>query len=733
MPAQRHRSGPPAGTERAASSIPSLILRVAAVVAVLLMGMAQPAAADTTVEVTTPTDGHYQPGKPVVLLVSVTADQAIAGTIEVTMEGEVDLIPAQAIEVPGGSTKTFAVPVEFPPWFGGVGVVVRTSEGETKRLRPNLRTASGAEPIAVMPSLAVPGIPERVDLLAEDRQGRVVLFDPANLEHGVASLNGSSAVLAGESDLTNLADNQLAVVRSWVASGGRLVMDGSADRVPDAFSDLEFAPSSDGGPVDARAWLGSGAIYLAGDNLANGRFDDLLSPRFADGDGEFSMEAEMGMFDAGGGTIEDLAADAGFRARPIGVYAAVLLGYIALVGPIMWLVLSRRQREPAVWLIVPALAMVFSFGVWGAGRFFRQGSTGSHVTVVGDLAGSTFVDTTYLLASANGGTTGIELDDGWDPAASSVDPWDWRLQQANLPPLELTGRRLSADVPPAGLVLASAVSEDVQADNSSWTVDGSYVDGRFQGTATNNTGLELTEVVMYSGGTIQNLDDVSAGGSISFDVRAGQPGSMSFENSLAGRFSGPGGQGDADSPSAALRWLSRHTDATSTNFIVGWTTDDSAPLGTIGGDGVAAGRTGYLTVLPTVTGPSALADLSPGSLLPTRVAITDFRWSGEPGANVLGQARGNIFEGQVLSATIELPPGLDPDTPLSLRVAPETAALDIWNGTEWVDSGLGEQDPRREVDLPLPANAREGGTIRVKLLSDYPFTAPTVVVTGGQG
>ncbi len=704
-------------------------MRVLAAALLLTLVAARPAAAETSIDVTTPIDGFYQPGKPVVLLVAVTADQAITGTIEVAVEGEVDLIPARTIEVPGGSTKTFAVPVELPPWIGAVGVVVRTSEGETKRARPNLQVVSGEEPVAVMPSLAVPGLPDRVDLLAEDRQGRVVLIEPSDLDHGVASLNGASAVFAADADLADLGEPALATLLTWVASGGRLVVDGSIDNIPAALSDIDFVDTSGNGAITARAWSGAGSVYLSGDNLANGRLDDLISPRFADANSEFGFEGEM-MFESGG-VIEDLASDAGFRARPIMGYLAVLLAYIALVGPIMWLLLSRRQREPVMWLVVPALALLFSVGVWGAGRFFRQGSTGSHVTVVGDLAGSSFIDTTYLLSSAGGGTTGIELADGWEAASPSADPWDWRLQQANLPPLELAGRQLSADVPPAGLVLAAASNVEPLSGAAAWTVDGSLDGGRFQGTAVNNSGSDLTDVAMVVNGRIQNLDDVGSGQSISFDVRADQSGGGFFENDVMNRMSGPGGRGDADSPSAVLRWISRHASVNA-NFIVGWSTDPSGPLEPIGGDGLTRGRTGFVSVLPSdLAGSRLLADPSPGTPVPGRVSITDFRWSGEPGANIIGDARGNLFEGQILTAVVELPPGLDPEAALTLRATPETAALDIWNGTEWVDSGLGEQPARTEADIPLPASASEGGVIRVRLLSDYPFAAPAVIVGGG--
>ena len=188
--------------------------------------------------------------------------------------------------------------------------------------------------------------------------------------------------------------------------------------------------------------MGSGTVYVVGDRLNSGRYDGLIKPRFSQ---EFFDE---GQFVDPGEVLSDLAFDAGFRTRDIGPFVAVLLVYIAAVGPLLWLYLSRSRREPLLWLAVPALAALVSVGIWGSGRFFRQGTSGSHVTIVGTSGVGSQTISDYMISSSGGGFTGIELADGWEQVNKGNNAWDWRFREAGLAQPTRQGNRVGADVPP---------------------------------------------------------------------------------------------------------------------------------------------------------------------------------------------------------------------------------------------------------------------------------------------
>jgi hypothetical protein len=697
------------------------------VLAVLLgpLVAASPAAAETSVEVETPVGPFVRSGVPSLLLVTVTADQAVTGTIDVTVEGEGLTTTSVDIEVPGGSAKTFAVPVSVSPWGGIPSVRVTTSDGTTKRPRVDLQTVGEVEPVAVMPSLVVPGLAERADMALELGQARLVPFDPANLEHGSVALNAASAVAAGEADLVNLSDEQRSALLAWVSTGGNLYIDGSLDSVESGAvgqavigTGTSFAPVSGGQDVLGRAWLGSGAIYAVGDTLSSGRYDGLITPRFS----EISDEG-AGFFDPGE-VLGDLSADAGFRTRAIGPFMAVLLVYIALVGPLLWLFLSRSRREPLMWLAVPGLAVVVSVAIWGSGQFFRQGTSGSHVTVVGSSGTASRTVSDYMISSSNGGFTGVNLEPGWDPSASGTGQWDWRFQQAGFASPTLTGSRLGADVPPAGVVVLGVSSDETVA--SGWDVD-LAVDGEsIAGTVTNGTDHDLENVALFSGDQIVFVGNVASGASAQFELaEIGVP--NIWDNQVDLRLANTGGRDSSASPAALGRWFATGGRELRTGqlTVVGWTKGADARLRTLGGDTVTRGRTGFASSVSV----GAVDTSGQVSAATTRTRIVDLRWSEEFGGALAATDRRGQFEGEVQTLAYDTPPQADLTKPLVVEVPAGVSAMDIWNGRNWVDAGVGSAPPG-DVLVRVPTQSVVGGTVYVRVMAEPPTPTPQLRSAG---
>lgn len=678
------------------------------------------AAADTTVEVATPVGSFYRPGTETVLLVTVAADQAVTGSIQVLVEGEGVTAATVDIEVPGGSAKTFAVSVTLSPWSGPPSVRVDTSDGQTRRPVVGLQQVGDAEPVAVMPSLIVPGLPERAEMVVGQGQARLVPFDPAMLDHGSATLNAASAVVANLADVVNLSEPQRAALFGWVSSGGNLYLDGSvAELASSVIGDvLEAAGAGfqpEAGPmadVQGRAWLGSGTVYVTGDTLSAGRFDGLIQPRF-------SSNAEQEVFVDPGEVLSDLSIDAGFTTRPIGPFVAVLLAYIALVGPVLWYFLSRSRREPLMWLAIPGLAAVVSIAIWGAGQFFRQGTTGSHVTVIGVSGTSTRSISDYMVSSSGGGFTGVELADGWSASSNGFSPWDWRFQQAGFASPTLQGDRVGADVPPSGVVVLGTASEAFQphAWNVELTVEGSSVEG----VVTNLTDQLLSNVSVFSGDRLATVADVPAGGSTEFrldDISA----PPLWENPVQMQLSGQGGRDSTASPAALNRWMAAAglESRTGQITVIGWTKDAEAPLLTLGGSTVTRGRTGFVSTYPI----SQLAggeSLSPATV---RSRIIDWRWSGDIGGGMAAEGRRRQMDGDVQTIAYGLPPGADTGS-LVLEVPADVSAVDLWSGETWIDAQVGVADPG-VVLVDLPSTAIDGGSIYVRALVDGPFGIPSI-------
>ncbi len=696
-------------------------LGAAVIVLVATLGLvATPVGADTSVEVTTALGSLYRPGTETVLLVTVAADQAVTGTIEVLVEGGNISIAEHDIEVPGGSTKTFAVPVTTSPWGDQPSVRVSTSDGKTRRPNVGLQVVGEIEPVAVMPSLVVPGLDDRAEMVFGLGQARLVPFDPSVLDHGPSTLNAASAVAATQADIVNLSEEQRSALFGWVSAGGNLYVDGTTaelasgavgQTLASAGSAFQPEPSSSN-EIVARAWVGAGSVYATGDALNAGRYDGLVVPRFSD-----NMEQEV--FVDPGDVLNNLSVDAGFSVRPIGPFVAVLLAYIALVGPILWFLLARSRREPLMWLAIPGLAALVSVAIWGSGQFFRQGTTGSHVTVIGTSGTSARTISDYMVSSSGGGFTGVELADGWSAGSNAFDPWDWRVRDAGLALPTVRGNRVGADVPPAGVVIASAASG--QGVDPAWDVsldaDGASIDGVIQ----NRTDHDVTDVVVFSGDQLTMIGDVPAGGSADFRL-ANISAPPMWENPVQMQLSRGGGRNSASSPAALYRWMAASglESRTGQLTVIGWTRDAAAPLTTLGGSAVTKGRTGFVASFPV----SQLTDSNAVNSATIRTRIIDFRWSGDIGGGMVSEDRRRQLDGEVQTISFSLPPGADVDD-VVLEVPADVSAVDLWNGTEWIDSGVGSAQPG-QVLVRLPPTAVDGGSIFIRSLAEGPFNAPLV-------
>jgi len=703
----------------------------AAVAASFVMGLmltivpATPASAETTAQVESTVGGFYRPGATTVLLVTVTADQAVTGTIHVSDEsGEFNT--RHEIEVPGGSAKTFAVPMTVAPWGGRPQVRVETSDGQTSRPPVNLQQVGEVEPVAVMPSLQVPGLVERADLAVDLGQARLVPFNPAHLDHGTASLSAATAVVATDADITNLSETQQKVLFAWVSGGGNLYIDGSPVAIGQgivgdilAAGGARFVAGNQSTLSSARAWLGTGTVYLLDDRLSSGDYDGLIKPRFSQ---EFFEE---GQFVDPGDVLSDLSFDAGFRTRAIGPFIAVLLVYIALVGPILWLYLSRSRREPLLWLAVPALAVVVSVGIWGSGRFFRQGTSGSHVTVIGTSGSGSQTVSDYMISSSGGGFTGIELADGWEQATNGIGSWDWRFREAGFARPTVQGNRIGADVPPAGVVVARAESETPVADG--WQVDLTVDGSDISGTLVNNTPYDLEEVSVFSGDQIRLLDRVDSGETAEFQLDGVSMPAL-WDDPVQRRLSAGGGRTSSASPAALQQWMSASGLRARTGQItaIGWTAEAAAPLQAIGGRTVDKGRTGFVSSF-SVAQLDASGSIGGASV---RSRIVDIRWSEEfGGGGMVAIDRRGQFEGEVQTVTYDLPPGAE-STDLVVEVPQGVSAMDIWVGDGWFDAGIGLAAPG-DVLLRIPPEGVIDGTVYLRVLLEPPNRSPQVRSAAG--
>jgi hypothetical protein len=269
-----------------------------------------------------------------------------------------------------------------------VGVVAEQPQGIVPRVDV-APAANGARPATF--ALGVEDLPERIEAWAP--LDRLIWQDV---------------------DSSQLTAGQLTAMRGWLSAGGRLIVVGGTGGGPvlAGFSDdvLPFRPTAtvDVPAASLTTLLGelpaeATDVIALGGELSRGR------PLATVGDTTIAAEAAYGLgavtilgFDPARGWVGELDAIESLWARflpprvnsaivsgddnqmvnavsqlpalalpPIGGLLLLLAGYIALIGPINYLVLRRLDRREWAWVTMPVLIIVFAAGAYGFGAALR--------------------------------------------------------------------------------------------------------------------------------------------------------------------------------------------------------------------------------------------------------------------------------------------------------------------------------------------------------------------------
>lgn len=402
----------------------SLVSRVASLLAVagLLLSLgplAVPVAAvdGARMEASVMLQGHARVGSWVAVRVRLTNDgPPIIGELRLSGGAQGRTRFATPINVPSPADKTYVLYAQ-PPAFGGALDVLLVANGQTIAKQPVRFAVHDTTQLVVGVVAERPqGIVPELDLLPSPGGARpaIVALSPADLPDRVEAWSAIDRLIWQDVDTVDLTTEQLAALRGWLAAGGRLVIVGGTagpsvlsgfpdeilpyrpsstlDVPPDAVSGIvgqlpktatdlpafagalargrALATSGDR-VIAAETAYGSGAVTLLGfdpttrwiaDSPTSGSvWRRFLPPRT----GTAVVNGDDGQLVNAVSQLPELALP------PIGGLLALLIGYIALIGPVNYLVLRRLDRREWAWITMPILIAVFAAGAYGFGAALR--------------------------------------------------------------------------------------------------------------------------------------------------------------------------------------------------------------------------------------------------------------------------------------------------------------------------------------------------------------------------
>ena len=574
------------------SALPTFLAATLTGTTLLTLGSSSAVLAKTEIEVTTAAGGRYQVGTATPFIVSLSADRAVRGTVIIRQDGSP--VATQPVEVSGGSTDDIVIVVPTVPWQASYTAEFEAEDDEDdSSTRITTTAAGGDELVGVLPNLAQRNLPEQGSLIVDLGVARFYPLHPSLLDLGPEGLGTFSQVLATTEDLDALTDQQRAALSSWVADdGGTLILDEASDGAG------PFTPTT---PLsDDQVSFGLGRIQFTSGAASGGAFDDLVRPTPARSGEDFPWASQM----SGLPTTIQLARDAGVRVPAISSLILALLAYAVLVGPVLWIFLKRRRREPLLWAAIPLTALLVSLGVYVVGRQLRSSTTASHATVVADLPNGREIASHVLVTSPNGGQAGIRLPDGWRIAPSSQQmmfegPFGQAPGLAGAP-IERNGR-LTVELDPGGISVLSVEGADPGTGEPSFAIDLVPDGPDLIGSVTNTTSQTLTNVLISSGQAVSRIPTLAPGEVKAVTLR--NPNTVRIQGDVVTeQLNGgdPWTPNDGDTnPGVLLDYLARSPRLRGAGIVmaIGWTRAAEPTIETLSGVPIANGRTAFLTAV----------------------------------------------------------------------------------------------------------------------------------------
>ena len=644
-----------------------------------------------------------------------------------------------AVELASPSDKTWVLHAQ-PPSFGQqLEVVLANGTNVILRQKVAVTIHDPGQLIVGVVADNSPGIVGSLSLPAVQNQQPAVVV-PLTVEDLPSRIEAWSAVdrlVWQDVDASSLKSEQLAALRGWLALGGRLIIVGGTGGIgalggfPDDI--LPYRPTStvDVAPASLSSLLGSlpneatDVPAMAGE-LIRGRAiatsgDRVIAAETNYGSGSVTIlgiDPTVGWIGASNavrslwpnlipprsGVAVGITDDSqivtavgnlpSLALPPTGGLLLLLIGYIALIGPLNYVVLRRIDRREWAWVTMPILIVGFALGAYAFGSALRGSSI--IVNEVGIVRGAP--DATegsaqvYLgVFSPTRGTYQIGVPGG-ALLSSPISGDVFGGTAANLDVLQ-------GEPPGASHVRDLAVGfgslRTIRAESAATVpkihADLRLVNGSLTGTIRNDSTVTLEKPAVVLGGNVKVLHDLAPGAqeAVSLVILPTQ-----FGQSLSDRLFGQPFFGDSTGQTDAMR-----RDQTRHGIIDQLTYDPMfGNLGSLDDEGpviLAWGRTAVLDVqvegqsanrvanilyyVPAAMGVSGKVSFA-GQLIRSTMTATDAAFfSKDPSVMTFGQGtvtmayRPIAFDGSLSVERVRLAAGFGPDQTIGgpgLKVEP---------------------------------------------------------------
>jgi hypothetical protein len=364
--------------------------------------------------------GHARLGSWIAIEVHlVNSGPSISGEIRLQGGSQGGTRYATAVQLDSPSDKTWILHAQ-PPAFGQQ-LEVSLVSGTSTLLRQKV-AVSLHDPGQLVVGVVAENNPRVVGTLSlpavQNQQPAVIVpLTVADLPSRIEAWSALDRLVWQDVDASSLSQEQLTAMRGWLALGGRLIVIGGTagigalggfpddvlpyrpastiDVAPASLASLLGTPPKGAGDlpamageltrgnalatsgdqvVAAQAPYGSGSVTVLGvdptvgwisESTAGRALWPALIPARAEGTVAIADDSQIV------GAVSNLPS---LALPPLGGLLLLLIGYIALIGPINYLVLRRIDRREWAWVTMPILIVGFAVGAYAFGSALRGSS-----------------------------------------------------------------------------------------------------------------------------------------------------------------------------------------------------------------------------------------------------------------------------------------------------------------------------------------------------------------------
>ena len=523
-------------------------------------------------------DGYVAYDYPAQIKVTVESKENFTGSVRVIPSndyGGKKSAYGQDISLSANEAKTFSMPPAYLGNNGQVMVQIVDDKGKIIYEEQDIVSISGYGDDLLIGILSddysalsyFDGI-NVISIANGEETANILQLDAKDLDGEKDSISILSYIIIDNYDTANLSEEEYSVLKDWVEAGGILVLSlgSNYQNVLHIFTD-DFASGTLGNMDKKNVVWGGSEDSEAG--LVTLSSVDVISFAMKDAEEmtDFSTDHTAFQKNTGAGTVialgYDLAMDpiASFSDRKeiatrllemtrtfsynknysrygneynfsnmagladdvkkpsVLLYGALLLFYVILVGPVLYLVLKGMKKREKIWIGIPVVALMFTGVIYLTGFLYRIRNPLANTFTVIRLNENGMKEDVYAsLVCPKARDYSIQIDPKYSVIqrnmvdysfftnmGQSESDFDYLIQKKNSGMEVVLHNKQAFD---ANTVTFSAESENMVGEIA---CDLHYYTYGFEGTVTNQTGYDLSGVVVYFDGHFYEIEQLKKG------------------------------------------------------------------------------------------------------------------------------------------------------------------------------------------------------------------------------